>query len=73
MQGVGIAFGPDVTKRWCVLNGVTGIIRSHEVRQGKLKGPSHGACTHWHNLDGYAIEHDGLCTTVSSHRYDSKL
>lgn len=47
-QGVGIAFGPDVTRRWCTLNGVAGIIRSHEVRQ-----------------DGYAVEHDGLCTTVS--------
>lgn len=32
-QGVGLAFGPDVTKRWCDLNGVTGIIRSHEVRE----------------------------------------
>ncbi|KAG2755256.1 phosphoprotein phosphatase, partial [Suillus brevipes Sb2] len=48
-RGVGIAFGPDVTKRWCTLNGVTSIIRSHEVRQ-----------------DGYAVEHDGLCTTVFS-------
>ncbi|KAH7913689.1 phosphoprotein phosphatase [Hygrophoropsis aurantiaca] len=48
-RGVGIAFGPDVTRRWCTLNGVTGIIRSHEVRE-----------------NGYAIEHDGLCTTVFS-------
>ncbi|KAH8119284.1 protein phosphatase 5 [Phellopilus nigrolimitatus] len=48
-RGVGIAFGPDVTRRWCELNKVTGIFRSHEVRQ-----------------DGYAIEHDGLCTTVFS-------
>ncbi|KAI5121578.1 hypothetical protein M0805_000757 [Coniferiporia weirii] len=48
-RGVGIAFGPDVTKRWCESNQVTGIFRSHEVRQ-----------------DGYAIEHDGLCTTVFS-------
>ncbi|KZP34736.1 protein phosphatase 5 [Athelia psychrophila] len=48
-RGVGIAFGPDITKAWCTLNGVTGIIRSHEVRQ-----------------DGYAVEHDGLCTTVFS-------
>ncbi|VDB87338.1 unnamed protein product [Peniophora sp. CBMAI 1063] len=48
-RGVGIAFGPDVTRRWCELNGVTGVIRSHEVR-----------------MDGYAIEHNGLCTTVFS-------
>lgn len=48
-RGVGIAFGPDVTRRWCDLNKVTGIMRSHEVRQ-----------------DGYAVEHDGLCTTVFS-------
>ncbi|KAL6310377.1 Metallo-dependent phosphatase-like protein [Sparassis latifolia] len=48
-RGVGIAFGPDVTRKWCEANGVTGIIRSHEVRQ-----------------DGFAIEHDGLCTTVFS-------
>ncbi|THG95052.1 hypothetical protein EW145_g8032 [Phellinidium pouzarii] len=48
-RGVGIAFGPDVTRRWCELNKVTGIFRSHEVRQ-----------------DGYAIEHDGLCTTIFS-------
>jgi len=48
-RGVGIAFGPDVTRRWCTLNGVAGIIRSHEVRQ-----------------NGYAVEHDGLCTTVFS-------
>ena len=33
LQGVGIAFGPDVTKRWCDLNGVTSVIRSHEVRE----------------------------------------
>lgn len=32
---MGIAFGPDVTRRWCTANKVTGIFRSHEVRQGK--------------------------------------
>jgi len=63
---VGIAFGPDVTKRWCTLNAVTGIIRSHEVRQGNKKKLSQLRNLHFLIVftDGYAIEHDGLCTTV---------
>ncbi|GLB37620.1 putative PPP5 TPR repeat region [Lyophyllum shimeji] len=44
-RGVGIAFGPDVTKRWCTLNGVTGIIRSHEVRQDGYQVEHDGLCT----------------------------
>lgn len=31
-RGVGIQFGPDVTKRFCDLNGLDAVIRSHEVR-----------------------------------------
>ncbi|KAI9509155.1 phosphoprotein phosphatase [Russula earlei] len=39
-RGVGVAFGPDVTRRWCELNGVTAVLRSHEVRHGgKLPFP----------------------------------
>ena len=44
-QGVGIAFGPDVTKRWCRLNGVTGIIRSHEARKDGYAVELGGLCT----------------------------
>ncbi|KDQ48944.1 hypothetical protein JAAARDRAFT_74815 [Jaapia argillacea MUCL 33604] len=44
-RGVGIAFGPDVTKRWCDANGVTGIIRSHEVRQDGYAIEHGGLCT----------------------------
>lgn len=32
-RGVGVGFGPDVTRRWCEANGVTAVVRSHEVRQ----------------------------------------
>ena len=35
-QGVGIAFGPDVTQRWCEANKVSGVFRSHEVRQSNV-------------------------------------
>ncbi|KAF7790340.1 hypothetical protein EIP86_001295 [Pleurotus ostreatoroseus] len=66
-RGVGIAFGPDVTRRWCVANGVTGIIRSHEVRQGNIQARNDEVVTtNFCSVDGYAIEHDGLCTTVFS-------
>ncbi|KAI0745788.1 Metallo-dependent phosphatase-like protein [Earliella scabrosa] len=44
-RGVGIAFGPDVTKRWCAANGVTGVIRSHEVRQDGYSVEHDGLCT----------------------------
>lgn len=44
-RGVGIAFGPDVTRRWCTLNGVTGILRSHEVRQDGYQIEHDGLCT----------------------------
>lgn len=40
-KGVGIAFGPDVTRRWCELNGVTGVLRSHEVRMGRWSHLAH--------------------------------
>ncbi|KAL0956377.1 hypothetical protein HGRIS_002524 [Hohenbuehelia grisea] len=44
-RGVGIAFGPDVTKAWCELNHVAGIIRSHEVRQDGYEIEHNGLCT----------------------------
>ncbi|KAK2464265.1 hypothetical protein APHAL10511_003722 [Amanita phalloides] len=43
-RGVGISFGPDVTKRWCKLNGVSAIIRSHEVRQDGYQVEHDGLC-----------------------------
>ena len=43
-RGVGIAFGPDVTRRWTELNEVTAIIRSHEVRQGGFSVEHDGRC-----------------------------
>ncbi|KIY44446.1 protein phosphatase 5 [Fistulina hepatica ATCC 64428] len=44
-RGVGFSFGPDVTKNWCTLNHVTGIIRSHEVRQAGYEVEHNGLCT----------------------------
>ncbi|SCZ95325.1 BZ3500_MvSof-1268-A1-R1_Chr11-2g03434 [Microbotryum saponariae] len=43
-RGVGIGFGPDVTRRWCELNQVTAVMRSHEVRQGGYSVEHDGLC-----------------------------
>ncbi|KAF9653816.1 protein phosphatase 5 [Thelephora ganbajun] len=43
-RGVGISFGPDVTKRWCTENKVSAIIRSHEVRQDGYTIEHDGLC-----------------------------
>jgi serine/threonine-protein phosphatase 5 len=43
-RGVGLAFGPDVTQRWCILNGITSILRSHEVRQAGFEIQHDGLC-----------------------------
>ncbi|KAK4050596.1 Palmitoyl-protein thioesterase 1 [Microbotryomycetes sp. JL201] len=43
-RGVGIGFGPDVTRRWTERNQVTAVIRSHEVRQGGYSVEHDGLC-----------------------------
>jgi serine/threonine-protein phosphatase 5 len=50
-RGVGVGFGPDVTKRWCEANSVTAVIRSHEVRQNGYaiehgESVGRGGCTY---------------------------
>jgi len=43
-RGVGLQFGPDVTKRFCEANGLEAIIRSHEVRMGGYEIEHDGRC-----------------------------
>ncbi|CAD6888792.1 unnamed protein product [Tilletia controversa] len=43
-RGVGLGFGPDITRQWCELNGITAVIRSHEVRQGGYAEEHDGRC-----------------------------
>ena len=62
-----------MTRRWCELNGVTGILRSHEVRQGRKFNVSQDYANSSLYLDGYAVEHNGLCTTVSRRLFDSDV
>ncbi|KAK0555476.1 Palmitoyl-protein thioesterase 1 [Tilletia horrida] len=43
-RGVGLGFGPDITRKWCELNGITAVLRSHEVRQGGYAEEHDGLC-----------------------------
>lgn len=43
-RGVGLQFGPDVTKRFCEKNGLEAVIRSHEVRMEGYEIEHDGRC-----------------------------
>ena len=43
-RGVGLGFGPDITRAWCSLNGITSVFRSHEVRQRGYAEEHEGLC-----------------------------
>jgi len=43
-RGVGLQFGPDVTKRFCDNNGLDAIIRSHEVRMEGYESEHDSKC-----------------------------
>ncbi|KAK4156490.1 serine/threonine protein phosphatase [Chaetomidium leptoderma] len=43
-RGVGMQFGPDVTKRFCDRNGLEAVIRSHEVRMDGYEEEHDGKC-----------------------------
>lgn len=43
-RGVGMQFGPDITKRFCEKNGLEAIIRSHEVRMDGYEVQHDGRC-----------------------------
>ena len=43
-RGVGMQFGPDVTKKFCEANGLEAVIRSHEVRMEGYEVEHDGKC-----------------------------
>ena len=43
-RGVGLGFGPDITRAWCEYNHVSTVLRSHEVRQNGYAEEHQGLC-----------------------------
>ncbi|CAI6100421.1 hypothetical protein V2G26_008224 [Clonostachys chloroleuca] len=43
-RGVGMQFGPDITKKFCEKNGLEAVIRSHEVRMDGYEVQHDGKC-----------------------------
>ena len=43
-RGVGLQFGPDITKKFCEKNGLEAVIRSHEVRMDGYEVEHEGRC-----------------------------
>ena len=43
-RGVGLQFGPDITKKFCEKNGLEAVIRSHEVRMDGYEVQHDGRC-----------------------------
>lgn len=43
-RGVGLGFGPDITRAWCEYNHVAAVLRSHEVRQNGYAEEHQGLC-----------------------------
>lgn len=43
-RGVGMQFGPDITRKFCEKNGLEAVIRSHEVRMDGYEVQHDGKC-----------------------------
>ena len=53
-RGVGLQFGPDVTKRFCETNGLEAVIRSHEVRMEGYEVEHDGRCVTGKSISRHA-------------------
>ncbi|WPH04250.1 serine/threonine-protein phosphatase t [Acrodontium crateriforme] len=78
-RGVGLQFGPDVTKRFCEKNGLDAIIRSHEVRMEGYEEEHDGKCITVFSAPKYcdSTENKGAYINIESdlklqfHKFDA--
>ncbi|KAI9890519.1 MAG: hypothetical protein M1814_003858 [Vezdaea aestivalis] len=78
-RGVGMQFGPDVTKRFCENNGLEAVIRSHEVRMEGYEVEHDGRCITVFSAPKYcdSTENKGAYINIGSelkleyHKFDA--
>ena len=78
-RGVGLQFGPDVTKRFCERNGLEAVIRSHEVRMEGYEVEHNGHCITVFSAPKYcdSTENKGAYITIGPeykldfHKFDA--
>jgi len=63
-RGVGLGFGPDITRKFLELNGVCGVIRSHEVRQNGYSVEHGGQCITVFSAPNYVDQVGNLAGVV---------
>lgn len=78
-RGVGLQFGPDVTKRFCTANGLDAVIRSHEVRMEGYEVEHDGRCITGKSSPGHGFyqsrltwEHSLLGAEVLRHNGEQR-
>ncbi|MCJ1351288.1 MAG: hypothetical protein MMC33_001272 [Icmadophila ericetorum] len=78
-RGVGLQFGPDITKRFCEANGLEAVIRSHEVRMEGYEVEHDGRCITVFSAPKYcdSTENKGAYINIGSeyklefHKFDA--
>jgi serine/threonine-protein phosphatase 5 len=62
-RGVGLQFGPDVTKTFLDLNGLDVVVRSHEVKQDGYEVMHDGKCITIFSAPNYcdSVGNEGVC------------
>lgn len=65
-RGVGLQFGPDVTKAFLDANGLDVLVRSHEVKQSGYEIMHDGKCVTIFSAPNYcdSVGNEGVCLII---------
>ena len=72
-RGVGLQFGPDVTKKFCENNGLEAVIRSHEVRMDGYEVEHDGKCITGKLVDSVSCQNAERLIILQSSQHPSTV